>query len=295
MKPISTAGPPAENTRHRTNSRGQAANSAGENSTTEESESDTEEESFIFNRDSDRMARLHIDIYDPTKMEASMWIRSFEAKAKWAKLTPEEEMLALPAHLQGAALLWHEALPQETRENKGLWRTAFLERFGHTPAASTKRQRDLFTLKQGNGQTVGEFALLVQNFCLGYEIPEQQQVAAILNGVDEAILPFLEVIPLNTVGAILSSSVAHRKPPAPSSGTDLLGAIRDTIREAIPPIQTREPRRETRKEGDSRGRQSRQCGRCGFFNCGGRNCVALNKNCRKCGGRNHFARVCRSK
>lgn len=261
---------------------------------------------------------VSFEIFDGTPSKAASWLKSCEAKGRYNKLDDAAMLLALPAHLTGPAILWHDSLPEGPKSSLESWKTAFETRFGVIKTPTPQSLRDLLAFRQGPSQSLGEFAAEIQQIGVQQKIPEEQQFAAVMNGVDRDTLPFIEMMNLSTVGAIIGSSIAHRRPHAlapvaaatPTDISTMLQDIKKTIQATIAPVRAASPaRRDSSRERKVHFRplspwtrrdqredsQRKPCGKCGLYICrGSENCGAWGKVCYKCQKYNHFARVCRS-
>jgi len=176
-----------------------------------------------------KMSRLSVPqslLFDGNKSVAADWLRKFETTAIWNEDTEEDQLRALPAHMTGTAATWCDALPNGTTTRLDRWKQAFKDRFMFSQAESQRRLRDLNTLRQASGQTLGDFATQVRTFVSGYAIEESQMLTAILQGVDPSILDFLETIPnLTTVEQVITCAFAHRTPRTGGAAITLTTAM----------------------------------------------------------------------
>lgn len=125
---------------------------------------------------------ISIDPYDSTT-DAQEFIDNFGLYARALELNDNQKVAAFPLCVTDHVKLWYNSLPAATKNDFALLTAAFLERFRPHPTEAWSQVSVIFSMTQQPTQSVMTFIDQVRNQSTLAQLPEAQQVQAILKGL----------------------------------------------------------------------------------------------------------------
>lgn len=127
-------------------------------------------------------ASIHIDPFDGTQ-DPNQWLDTFNLYSNALELNENQKVAAFPLTVSASTKLWYQTLPAATKANYDLLTAAFLTRY--TPHTTEKWAQVslVFSLTQRPTETIMSFIDKVRNQAAMAQLPEEQQLQAVLKGL----------------------------------------------------------------------------------------------------------------
>ena len=122
--------------------------------------------------------------------DAASWLDQLECYLIFKKVDEAQKAPGFSLLLDGSARTWYESLPTATKRDYGALVDAFKQRYC-SKSAQWKDVGSIFSRKQTEGESLLDFIADMRRMAMKVQLPDQQTLQAILNGVDPTYRPFL--------------------------------------------------------------------------------------------------------
>ncbi len=115
--------------------------------------------------------------------DATVWWNSLEHYVTFKKITDDQFLGLFPLLLRGTATQWFQNLAQGDTDSKAHIKTAFEAAFKQREASKWKKERELYSRKQQDSETVLHYITEMQTAARGLEVPPAQLIRVITGGL----------------------------------------------------------------------------------------------------------------
>ena len=122
--------------------------------------------------------------------DAASWLDQLECYLIFKKVNESQKAPGFSMLLDGSARMWYESLPTATKRDYGALVDAFKQRYG-SKSAQWKDVGSIFSRKQIEGESLLDFIADMRRMVMKVQLPDEQTLQAILNGVDPTYHSFL--------------------------------------------------------------------------------------------------------
>ena len=123
--------------------------------------------------------------------DGTRWISRSDRYVKFRGLSEEQALASFPLFLEGYALDWYDMLPEEAQNDMDELKRQFQARYSFNTSNTFSKVAEVFSMKQRGGEKTLDFIAHVQHEAAKVDLPLEQTLQAILNGLSTAVRPFV--------------------------------------------------------------------------------------------------------